>query len=214
MNPAVAVLRTARIRGSIVLTVLTAACVCSGWLLCSPIPRLAGAEEHADGQAAAGTSATSVRREGTVQQDSAPSSDIATKNESTVRCDSTEVLVARYFHRTFRCETCILMEQYVEDVISADFPEAHALGQLAFRTYDFEDPVNADLAEAYGLGDGPALILSKLCDGRELAHKALPSIWDLLDDPLWLSDMLREEIAAALDTLGRGARGSYAGKPR
>ncbi len=208
MNPAHAVVSTARIRSSIVLPAITAACVCAGLLFCSPAARLAGAEEHAVQPDSTPSSDIAV------QPDYTPSSDIAMQSDSTARCDSTEVLVARYFHRTFRCETCILMEQYAEDVITADFPEAHALGQLAFRTYDFEDPANVELVETYGLGDGPALILSKLCDGRELAHKALPSIWDLLDDPLWLSDLLREEIAAALDTLGQGARGGHAGKPR
>ena len=120
--------------------------------------------------------------------------------------DSADVLVAYYFHRTLRCETCILMEQYVKDVIADEFAAEEAQGRLHFKAFDYEDPANLDLVEAYRLGDGPVLLLSKQRQGEELDHKELSAIWDRMEAPLGLLDLLRVEIAAALDTLGHSAR--------
>lgn len=131
----------------------------------------------------------------------------------TAHTDSVGVLVAYYFHRTFRCETCILMEHYVRDVIDDDFAAETAQGRLRFKAFDYEDPANLDLVETYGLGDGPVLMLSKQCQGDELDHKELAAIWGRMEDPIGLLDLLRVEIAAALDTLGQGAQASLGEVP-
>ncbi len=142
-------------------------------------------------------------KEGGAERPAAPAA--AAAGDTTAPADSSNVLVAYYFHRSLRCDTCIRMERAIADVIAHDFARDRERGRLRLESVDYEEPAHLDLVEAYELGDGPALILSRQRDGRELAHEALPEIWDWVDDPIGLSELLHEELAAALDTLGRSA---------
>ncbi len=104
-----------------------------------------------------------------------------------------------YFHLTYRCPDCILIETYTRDVVEMDFTKATEQGRLALRTIDLEAPENAALVEQYGVGE-LTLILSRREDGEEVETRVLDAVWDLAGDSITFADYVRTEIAALLET--------------
>ena len=106
-------------------------------------------------------------------------------------------IIAYYFHRTLRCETCIKMEACILDVIKHDCFEALKDGTVRWRPLDYEQPENSEYVETYGLG-GPALVLSHWVDGREVLCARVDEIWSFIDDPEAVSDRLRQQFEECL----------------
>ncbi len=110
--------------------------------------------------------------------------------------------VVYYFHVTFRCPDCLMVERYVRDVLNADFGELLQDGLLLWAPIDYEQPENLDYVAAFDLGDGPALILTRWLDGEQVTWRNLFEVWELLDDPVGLGELIRGEIALFLEDAG------------
>ncbi len=106
-------------------------------------------------------------------------------------------LVALYFHRTLRCEDCLLMEIYIRDVLESDYLDPLLEGTLRWRSLDYEQPEHAGSAEKYQFG-GPALVLSHWSGGREALWARMDEIWQWVDYPDAVADMLRAQLRECL----------------
>jgi len=106
-------------------------------------------------------------------------------------------VVALYFHRTLRCEDCLLMEDYIRDVLKNDYLDALLKGSLRWRSVDYEQPEYADVADKYQLG-GPALVLRHWVGGREVLWARMDEIWERVDYPEAVADTLRGQFRECL----------------
>ncbi|MBM3316717.1 MAG: hypothetical protein FJY75_02585 [Candidatus Eisenbacteria bacterium] len=109
------------------------------------------------------------------------------------------VVSAYYFHRTFRCETCLRMEDVVAGILAADFAADLARGRLLWLPLDYEDDANAPLYAGFALEDGPALVLSRRNGRREADWFELKDIWEMMGRGEELEAYLRERIRRALE---------------
>ena len=100
---------------------------------------------------------------------------------ATAETDGPPRVVATYFHRTLRCQTCLHIESLahydVTDVMANDIDS----GQLVWRSLNFEEDENAHFEEEFGL-DGPTLVIT-LQDGRDVVKWVrLDRVWEIYDD--------------------------------
>lgn len=90
-------------------------------------------------------------------------------------------MVATYFHRTLRCQSCLQIESLarygVTNVKASDMES----GGLEWRSLNFEEDENAHFEEDFEL-EGPSLVIT-LEDGDGVVKWArLDRVWDLLYD--------------------------------
>jgi hypothetical protein len=116
-------------------------------------------------------------------------------------------VVATYFHRTLRCQTCLHIESLarydVTDVMASDM----ASGQLEWRLVNFEEEENARFEEEFGL-DGPSLVIT-IEDGDEvLKWIRMDRVWEIYDDveafDAYVLDTLEEYLMAASEIVAEG----------
>lgn len=108
-----------------------------------------------------------------------------------------EVLVY-YFHNTFRCLTCLTMENMAEELIRDEFADALESGVLAWRSVNLQEPEYSHFGTQYGL-DGPSLVLVEWSGHEQLRWKNLKRIWELADSPEPYRDYVRSELNAYLN---------------
>lgn len=120
----------------------------------------------------------------------------------TARPAPSDSIIAYYFHRTFRCKTCLMLEACAKSVIEHDYPQALKAGTLRWRLLNFEEPAQAESAEKYQLV-GPSLVLSHWDDGVETQWKMVDEIWEHVDDPEAVSDCVREQLKQCMEGVCR-----------
>ncbi len=108
-------------------------------------------------------------------------------------------VAAYYFHRTLRCHTCVMMEELVRGVLERDFANQLENGQLLWGAFDYELPENKDLVKAYGVGDGPALILSRCESGKECDWRELAQVWEMTADSTRLIAHIHKQVSRFLE---------------
>lgn len=104
-----------------------------------------------------------------------------------------------YFHTTYRCRTCTLMQQYTEEVIEVDFADAIKAGDVQFEVVNVELKENNDYIKKYNIYT-KMVIVSKLTDGKEKEWKNLDKIWDLVKNPEEFKSYIREGIEEYLNS--------------
>lgn len=90
-------------------------------------------------------------------------------------------VVATYFHRTLRCQTCLHIESLARYDVTEVMANDMASGQLAWRLLNFEEEENAHFAEEFAL-EGPSLVITLEDGGEVLEWVRLDRVWELYDD--------------------------------
>ena len=83
-------------------------------------------------------------------------------------------VIAYYFHVSFRCPTCNIIEKYSREAIETNFKDVLASGMLEFKAVNVEERGNEHFANDYKLY-AQSLILSLVKDGEEVKSKNLDS---------------------------------------
>jgi hypothetical protein len=108
-----------------------------------------------------------------------------------------EILVY-YFHNTFRCRTCLTMENMAEELLRDEFVADLETGILAWRSINLQEPEYSHFGLQYGL-NGPSLVMTEWNEHEELRWKNLKRIWELVDSPEQYRAYVRGELQDYLD---------------
>lgn len=114
-------------------------------------------------------------------------------------------VIVYYFHNTFRCLTCLTMENLAEETVRDDFAAGLQSGLVVWRAVDMQLPEQTHFAARYGL-DGPALVLSEWREAEEVRWTNLDRIWELVDDPVEYRQYVRTGLQRFLDGESGGGR--------
>ncbi len=106
-------------------------------------------------------------------------------------------VIAYYFHGSFRCYTCNMMEKYSQEAIEANFKDALASGKLEFKAVNVEDRENEHFVGDYKLYT-KSLILSLVKDGKEVKSKNLDKIWQLTRNKQKFIEYVTVEVNALM----------------
>jgi hypothetical protein len=85
-------------------------------------------------------------------------------------------LVATYFHNTFRCPTCHMIEEQSAAAIQKNFANELKNGTLVWRVINVDEPENKHYIQEYRMYT-KHLIISEVKDGKEVRWKDLPDVW-------------------------------------
>jgi hypothetical protein len=114
------------------------------------------------------------------------------------RVAETDRVIAYYFHRTVRCETCLRIEKQVHEVITNRFGAEVAMERLVFKPVNYEQPENAHFLEDYQLG-GPSLVLVRQKGGKDVERQVLGQTWDFAHIPPKLDLYIEQETRKFLE---------------
>jgi hypothetical protein len=95
--------------------------------------------------------------------------------------EAEHVVVAYYFHGTYRCSTCLRIEQYSREALEAGFPEGIESGRLEWYAVNVEEPQNEHFVEDYELTTR-SLVLVEMEGGEQTRWKNLQRVWELVAD--------------------------------
>ena len=110
---------------------------------------------------------------------------------------SSAKVTAYYFHGSFRCYTCNMMERYSQEAIEANFKDALASGKLEFKAVNVEDRGNEHFVDDYKLYT-KSLIISLVKDGKEVKSKNLDKIWELARNKQKFIEYVTAEVNALM----------------
>ncbi len=102
-------------------------------------------------------------------------------------------VVAYYFYTTYRCATCVRIEQLAREVVEKDFAERLGRGQLEWRAVNVEWPQNRHFIRKYRLVTR-SVVLVRMVDGKETQWKNLDRVWQLV----WARDRYRNYVISEI----------------
>ena len=116
-------------------------------------------------------------------------------------------VVATYFHRTLRCQTCLHIESLarydVTEVMASDMEAV----QLEWRLVNFEEEENAHFEEEFGL-DGPSLVITLEDGDGVFKWVRMDRVWEIYDDveafDAYVLGTLEEYLLAASEIVAEG----------
>ena len=95
--------------------------------------------------------------------------------------DAAPRVVATYFHRTLRCQTCLQIESLARYDVTGVMADDVETGQLEWRLVNFETEENARFAEEFAL-EGPSLVVAIEAGGEVVEWVRLDRVWELYGD--------------------------------
>jgi hypothetical protein len=88
-------------------------------------------------------------------------------------------VIACYFHRTVRCDTCKKISAYIDEAVKTGFAAQVKEGEVKMVMVDFQDEKNKRLTQAYKIA-GPTLVIMDVRDGQTTEWKTAPKVWSLV----------------------------------
>jgi hypothetical protein len=102
---------------------------------------------------------------------------------------------AYYFRTNVRCPSCIKIEGWTDEAITANFTDELEDGSLVWETINTEESGNEHYVDDYQLYT-KQVVLAEFADGQRVRYKDLARVWDLLGDQQAFSDYIVGEVKA------------------
>jgi hypothetical protein len=106
-------------------------------------------------------------------------------------------LVVYYFHTTYRCHSCNLIEKLTKTAIESGFAEQLDNGRVEFRSVNIETDGNKHFVQDYKLYT-KSVVLSYMHHGEQQRWKNLEKVWTLLRSEEKFIDYIQREVSALL----------------
>ncbi|MFW6254938.1 MAG: nitrophenyl compound nitroreductase subunit ArsF family protein [Chitinivibrionales bacterium] len=110
---------------------------------------------------------------------------------------SDQKLMVYYFHTTYRCHSCNMIEQLTKNTVEKEFADELNSGRIEFKSINIEKPENKHFVKNYKLYT-KSVVISDLNDGKEIEWKNLEKVWTLLRDQKKFTDYIQSEVKETL----------------
>lgn len=100
-----------------------------------------------------------------------------------------------YMHKSFRCLSCLWIEDNTRKALEEGFASEIAAGRIEFRSEDYWS--KTDLARRFGV-DNVSVVLVQVVDGNERSHENLNRVWELKGQSARFRAYIVEAVRAAL----------------
>jgi len=98
-----------------------------------------------------------------------------------------------YFHGNSRCPTCYKIEAYTKEAVENFFAGDLAAGKLVFKPVNIDKKKNRHFASDYSLYTR-SVVLSLVKNGKEVKHKNLADIWNLIGNKEHFIKYVKSEV--------------------
>ncbi|MBN1602903.1 MAG: hypothetical protein JW915_14945 [Chitinispirillaceae bacterium] len=106
-------------------------------------------------------------------------------------------VVVYYFHTTFRCQSCNMIEKFTKEAVESGFASELKNGTVEMKVINVEEKGNEHFAKDYKLYT-KSVIVSDVKDGKEITWKNLDKVWTLLGDQNKFIDYIKTEVKTSL----------------
>jgi len=127
-----------------------------------------------------------------------PDTSSETVDPSGRRENHMSTFVVYYFHRDFRCQTCIALEALSHQAIENGFPDELIEGIIEWRVVNVDEPENEHFVDRFQLY-AQSLVIERYRDGKSGDWKNLEKIWDLLNDEEAFMTYVQGEVRTFLE---------------
>ncbi len=117
---------------------------------------------------------------------SSPNAISASPDSDAVDAGNAKVTVY-YFHRTYRCYTCLNIEKMAHETLQKTYPQELTNGTIRWQPVDYMQ--NVTLAQQFEV-DFPTLVVAVNDKGKVSSFRRLDDTWDLKNDPKAFNEML------------------------
>ena len=100
-----------------------------------------------------------------------------------------------YFHRTFRCISCLSIEKMARETLQENYPQDVAKGTIRWQPVDYRQ--DAELAKRFGV-DSPTLVVAVNGHGKIASYRRLDDTWSLKGDSKAFHTMLIGAVNEAM----------------
>ncbi len=106
-------------------------------------------------------------------------------------------VVVFYFHRAQRCVSCRKIEAVANEAVQKGFPGQLRDGRLAWRVAGYEAPGNEHFVNDFQIAASTVVVV-EMRDGKQARYKNLEEVWDHLDNPPALAELVRSTVSSFL----------------
>ena len=145
----------------------------------------------------AGSDGKTVNESGEVKT-AAPENSVAPENGSSSR-KKADRLIVYYFYNNVRCASCLKIEKYTKSSLEENFAGKLKDGDVEWIMLNVDEPENKHFVDDYKLIT-KSVVLSEIKDGKEIAHKNLDKVWELLGD----EDIFKKYITGEIKDFSGG----------
>jgi hypothetical protein len=107
-------------------------------------------------------------------------------------------VIACYFHRTVRCDTCKRISAYIEEAVKEKLAAEVKDGRVKVVMIDFQNPANQAYTNSFKI-TGPTLVIMDVRDDLVKAWKPAPKVWALVADKKAFFQYVEDEVRGLLD---------------
>lgn len=118
-------------------------------------------------------------------------------NEQDVAAKPSDTIIAYYFHRTFRCPSCLAIEALSLQALQSDFGPLLDDGSLEWLPINIDEPDGEKFVKDFDL-EFSCLTVVKMRNGQQVRWKNLDKVWELKDDRDAFVKYVQDEVAAYL----------------
>jgi len=109
-------------------------------------------------------------------------------------------LVVYYFHTTFRCHACSVIEKSTESALKNAFADDLESGRLVYKPVNIDEKQSRHFVKDYQLYT-KSVVLSLIKDGKEARFKNLDKVWQYLRNRDQFSAYIQQETSVFLNEL-------------
>lgn len=109
-------------------------------------------------------------------------------------------IIAYYFHGTYRCSSCIKIEEWSYEAIRNGFSAALEEGKLLWKPVNIEKPENRHFTKEYNLYT-KSLIIVEMNGKNQVRWKNLTKVWELLRNQQKFFSYVTQEVGVYLENL-------------
>lgn len=106
-------------------------------------------------------------------------------------------VVARYFHRTERCPTCVKISGLIEESVQSGFADDLKSGKVKLQMVDYQAARNQEVTQTYKISD-PMLVIMNVHGGKVTEWKLAPKVWALFLKKDAFTKYVQDEMHAYL----------------
>lgn len=116
---------------------------------------------------------------------------------ATRTAETSDGVMAYYFHRTLRCPTCLSIEKQAKEAIEAGFAGEMADGVLTWRAVNIETQGNGHFEQDFEI-DRQTLMFVEWRGGKAVRSAKPERVWELVEDPVAFQTYVQQEMRAFL----------------
>ncbi len=106
-------------------------------------------------------------------------------------------VIAYYFHTTYRCPTCLKIEEYTRQAIMEAFPAEIKSGSLLWKPVNVEENGNDHYIRDYQLFSKSVIVVD-MKNGKQAQWKNLKDIWKLVGSREAFARYIQDEVRSYL----------------